>query len=86
VSTVKAAADVGQQPGEQLLDRSADGGGDLVMGNGRLGAHLAADDPQATDKRQPAEDGRLRRPSSGPALRKVKKVATSRESFRRMSH
>jgi hypothetical protein len=31
---VQAAADEGQQPGEQLLDRAADGG-DLVRGNGR---------------------------------------------------
>jgi hypothetical protein len=35
---VQAAADEGQQPGEQLLDRAADGS-DLVRGNGQVGEH-----------------------------------------------
>jgi hypothetical protein len=33
---------LGQQPGEQLLDRAAGAGGDLVGGNGRVGDRLAA--------------------------------------------
>ena len=36
-------------------------------GKDRVGEHVAADDRQAGDKRQPAEGGR--RPPAGPALR-----------------
>ncbi len=42
---------------EQLLDRHANRGGELLREKGRPGDHLEAHDPQAADKRQPVLQG-----------------------------
>jgi hypothetical protein len=52
-----------RQPDGQLLNHAADGSGDLVKGNGRVGHHLAADSPQAG-----GNDSRWRAAATGGAV------------------